>query len=228
MAQKIAWEKEYCNPLFITKGDKPQGDVLRFLKFFKKQTGFKIFGLKVLDLGCGTGRNSNYLASLGNEIVGMEISPSAITLARKRALQLETSVDYLEQSIGAKYPFATENFDMILDITSSNALDEKERELYLEEISRTLKDTGYLFVRALCKDADKNAKKLLKKFPGSEKDTYVMPKSGLIERVFSEQDFRSTYGKFFEIVQLAKKTGYTNFDGQPYKRNYWIAYLKKI
>jgi SAM-dependent methyltransferase len=227
MAQKIAWEKEYRNPLFITKGDNPQGDVLRFLKFFKKQTGLKIFDLKVLDLGCGTGRNSNYLANFGNEVVGMEISPSAIVLAKKRAKKSEIPVTYLEQSIGEKYPFTSENFDMILDITSSNALDENERELYLAEVSRTLKNTGYLFVRALCRDSDKNAKKLLKKFPGSEKDTYVMPKSGLIERVFSEQDFRSTYGKFFEIAYLTKKSGYTNFDGQPYKRNYWIAYLKK-
>jgi SAM-dependent methyltransferase len=228
MPQKIAWEKEYRNPLFITKGDKPQGDVLRFLKFFKKQTGLKIFDLRILDLGCGTGRNSNYLTTLGNTVIGMEISQSAIELAKKRAPKSETSVQYLEQSIGEKYPFDDKYLDMILDITSSNALNENEREIYLSEASRTLKNTGYLFVRALCRDGDKNAKKLLKKFPGSEKDTYIMPKSGLVERVFSEQDFRSTYGKFFEILHLTKKNGYTNFDGQPYKRNYWIAYLKKL
>ncbi|KKR21688.1 MAG: hypothetical protein UT50_C0005G0022 [Candidatus Moranbacteria bacterium GW2011_GWA2_39_41] len=228
MSQKNNWDKEYRNPLFITKGDKPQGDVLRFLKFFKKQTGHKIFNLRVLDLGCGTGRNSNYLATLGNTICGLEISPTALAIAQKRAQDLQVSVQYLEQSIGEKYPFADNSFNMILDVTSSNALNEKERKIYLQEMDRTLQSEGYLFVRALCRDGDKNAKKLIANFPGSEKDTYKMPRSGLVERVFSEQDFRATYGKFFKILHLSKKTGYTNFDGQPYKRNYWIAYLKKI
>ncbi|MDO8240756.1 MAG: methyltransferase domain-containing protein [Candidatus Moranbacteria bacterium] len=228
MPQKNAWEKEYQNPLFITKGDKPQSDVLRFLKFFKKQTGHKIYNLRVLDLGCGTGRNANYLANLDNTVCGIEISPTALSLAQKRAQNLGVSVQYLEQSIGEKYPFADKSFDLILDVTSSNALNERERETYLQETARTLQNEGYLFVRALCRDGDKNAKKLIEKFPGAEKDTYEMPRSGLVERVFSEQDFRATYGKFFQILQLSKKTGYTNFDGQPYKRNYWIAYLKKI
>jgi len=227
MPQKIAWEKEYCNPLFITLGDKPQGDVLRFLKFFKKQTGCSLTNLHILDLGCGTGRNSNYLANLGNTVTGIEISPSAIALAKKRSLNRHTDITYIEGNIGNKYPFTEQYFDMILDITSSNALSEKEREIYLAETFRTLKTAGYLFVRALCKDSDKNAKKLIKQFPGPEKDTYIMPKSNLVERVFSEQDFRATYTEFFEIIYLTKKSGYTNFDGQPYKRNYWIAYLKK-
>ncbi|MDD5464517.1 MAG: methyltransferase domain-containing protein [Candidatus Moranbacteria bacterium] len=226
MPQKNAWEREYQNPLFITKGDKPQGDVLRFLKFVKK-SGTKINDLAILDLGCGTGRNSNYLADLGNDVCGLEISPTAIALAKKRAQDLNVSVKYTEQSIGEKYPFADSTFDLALDVTSSNALNEKEREIYLQETQRVLKNGGYFFVRALCKDGDKNAKQLIANFPGTEKDTYEMPKSGLIERVFSEQDFRATYGKFFKILKLDKKTGYTNFDGQPYKRNYWLAYLKK-
>jgi hypothetical protein len=30
------WEKEYNNPLLLTKNDGPQKDTLRFLKFLKK------------------------------------------------------------------------------------------------------------------------------------------------------------------------------------------------
>lgn len=228
MMQAINWEKEYKNSLFVTKKAKPQNDVLRFLRFWKEQNKTDFIGKKVLDLGSGTGRNSNYLAQLGSIVVGLEIAQTALEIARQRT---ETeglqNVTYLKQSIGEEYALAKEAFDLILDVTASNALTEKERAVYLAQTYRVLKPGGYFFVRALCKDGDKNAKKMLQKFPGKEKDTYVMPKSGLVERVFSEQDIRSTYGKQFEIVKLLKKSGYTKFDGQPYKRNYWLVYLKK-
>jgi SAM-dependent methyltransferase len=223
MPQKYAWDREYKNPLFITKGEKPQGDTLRFFKFYRKETGQAMSGLKILDLGSGTGRNAHYLAALGNEVFGLEISPTAIQIAEKKT----TSAQFTEQSIGEKYPFPDNFFDIILDITSSNALTEKEREVYLQESFRVLKKGGYFFVRALNKDGDKNAKKLLAMFPGDEKDTYHMSKSHLIERVFSREDFHMAYASFFTILRLDKKSGYTRFDNQPFKRNYWIAYLKK-
>ncbi|EKE11210.1 MAG: hypothetical protein ACD_15C00125G0013 [uncultured bacterium] len=224
MSQKIAWEREYKNPLFITKGNKPQGCLLRFLKFYKKDSANSVTRLNILDLGSGTGRNTNYLASLGNNVFGLEISPTAINIARKNP---GDKAFFFEQSIGEKYNFRDNFFDIILDITSSNALTEEEREIYLKESFRVLKKNGYFFVRALRKDNDKNAKKLIKNFPGKEKDTYIMPKSNLIERVFSKEDFIDTYQKFFTPLEIIKKSGYVNFDNQPYKRNYWVAYFKK-
>ena len=227
MPQKIAWDQEYKNPLFITKGTEPQADTVRFLKFYRKATKQKLIGLTILDLGSGTGRNTNYLATLGNTVFGLEISPTAIRIAQKNIPENQGAVQYVEQSIGERYPFPDNFFDIVLDITSSNALTEKERAVYLEESARVLKPEGHLFVRALSKNSDKNAKKLIAKFPGKEKDTYVMPKSNLVERVFLREDFHETYEKKFTILQLTQKSGYTNFDNQPYKRNYWIAYLKK-
>ncbi|OIO49191.1 hypothetical protein COX74_01995 [bacterium (Candidatus Gribaldobacteria) CG_4_10_14_0_2_um_filter_41_16] len=53
-----------------------------------------------------------------------------------------------------------------------------------------LKKSGYLFARGLRKDGDKNAKNLLKLNPGLEYDTYVIKGLDLVERVFSEKDFR--------------------------------------
>jgi SAM-dependent methyltransferase len=225
MPQKIAWENEYRRPIFITKGENPQGDTLRFLKFYRKATGHKLTELTILDLGSGTGRNTHYLANLGNTVFGLEISPTAIQTANQKNSPAAT---FIEQSIGEKYPFADNFFDIILDITSSNALNEKERAIYLEESFRVLKPGGYFFVRALSKDGDKNAKKLIEKFPGKEKDTYVMPETNLVERVFSRDDFLTIYNALFTTLQLTSKSGYTTFKQQPHKRHYWIAYLQKI
>ncbi|MDD5738437.1 MAG: class I SAM-dependent methyltransferase [Candidatus Pacebacteria bacterium] len=229
MGQYQAWENEYRSSQLITKNPEPQKDVLRFFKYLKKEEKKELSGLNILDLGCGTGRNSNYLAGLGNKVVGVDISKTAIDIAKNRAgeMQVSDNVSYVVGDIGASYPFGDNYFDLILDITSSNSLNEKERDIYIKEVYRALKDGGYFFVRALCKDGDKNAKNLLKFSPGKENDTYIIKELNLVERVFSEKDFKELYGKYFKIKKLFKKSGYAKFQNQSYKRNYWLAYMQK-
>lgn len=221
------WDKEYKNPILVTKNDGPQADTLRFLKFLKKEQKFRVEDRNVLDLGCGTGRNSNYLAEKENRVIGIEISKTALNLAKERAIDLGVSVDYRLGDIGKPYNISDNSIDIILDVTSSNSLNEKGRETYLSEMNRILKNDGYIFVRALCKDGNKNVKNLLKDSPGREYDTYVLPEVGLTERVFGREDFIKTYSKYFKILNLEKKSGYTRFNGNVYKRDYWLAYLQK-
>lgn len=225
--QGNVWEREYVNPKLVTKDDKPQADTLRFLKFLKKEEKYKIEDRKILDLGCGTGRNSNYLASQNNEVIGIDISKSAVRLAKDRAKSSLLIVDYRIGDIGENYFIKDNDIDIILDVTSSNSLNEKGRKNYIKEIDRVLKKGGYIFVRALCKDGDDNVKKLLKESPGLEYDTYIIKEMGLTERVFSRIDFLDTYGKYFKILSLEKKTSYSTFNNRIYKRNYWLAYLQK-
>lgn len=225
--QGNVWEMEYNNPKLVTKGDGPQKDTLRFLKFLKKEQKFKVFDKVILDLGCGTGRNANYLSDLGNKVIGMEISKRAFSIARVRGEEMGLNVDYRLGDIGEKYDIEDNSIDIVLDITSSNSLDEKGREVYLSEVDRVMKIGGYFFVRALCKDGNKNVKNLLKDSPGREYDTYILKDIGLTERVFSREDFIKMYTKYFKILSLEKKTSYTTFNSRIYKRDYWLAYMTK-
>lgn len=257
MPQKKEWEKEYKESVFVTLHNEPQKFFLRFLKFLKKNK-FDFKDKKVLDLGCGTGRNSNYLAELGADVSGIDISSSAIKIARERAERkgfkarpverrdlpmtpnrpqqfikpLISSkaflygVEYVIGDIGSKYDFKDKSMDLVIDITASNSLNNEEREIYLKETERVLKSNGYFFVRALCKDGDENAKKLLKFNPGKEKDTYILPGVNIEERVFSKADFLRIYSKYFKIIKIKKESGYSKFGGRKFKRNFWIVYLK--
>ena len=227
MNQGRAWEKEYQNSKLVTKGFGPQADTLRFLKFLKKDQKYKLDGKNILDLGCGTGRNANFLAEEGNSVIGIEISQTALKIAKERATELGVKVDYRLGDIGEQYDITDKSIDVVLDITSSNALDEKGRAIYLSEASRVLKSGGYFFVRALCKDGNKNVKNLLKDSPGREYDTYYMRDLDLYERVFSREDFIKMYGQYFKILSLEKKTSYPTVNGRLYKRDYWLAYLQK-
>lgn len=227
MPQKIAWEKEYKKSQLVSKNDRPQNFLVQFVKYLKKEQKCPITNLRVLDLGCGTGRNTNYLAQKGNKVVGVDISDIALKIAQERATKLNLrSVEYLNQSIGEGLPFNNKYFDLILDITASNSLSEVEREIYLKECYRVLKPNGFMILRALCKDGDKNAKKLLELSPRKEKDTYFIKEMGLTERVFSEEDLKTTYNRF-SFLKLKKDIGYPKVNNQVYKRKYWLAILIK-
>lgn len=226
MAQSEVWEKEYQQPKLLTKKAEPLTDLKNFLKFLRKNQGLLIENLVVLDLGSGTGRNANYIAKFDNTVYGLELSVTAVGLARTRAQEMDVKAHYEIASFGTPFSFKDTFFDLIIDIMSSNSLNEAERNIYLQESKRVLKPDGYFFVKGLCKEGDKNAKNLLHDNPGQEHDTYINKDMGLTERVFSREDFVNVYSPYFKILRLTKKTNYTKFKGQSYKRNYWLAYMQ--
>jgi len=231
MVQEYVWDKEYRESKLLVKENIASRDVVRFYEFLKKEEKVEISGLHLLDLGSGMGRNSFYFAERGANVAGLEISKTAIDIAQKNLAETMSSrvldIRYVKQSIGEKFPFENESFDIVLDIISSNSLSEYEREVYLAETYRVLKSEGFFFVKTLCKDGDANAKALLKQSPGKEKDTYIMPKMNLTERVWSKEDFIHFYQKDFKILRLEKITRYTRMNNRSYKRNFWICYMKK-
>ncbi|MES2213263.1 MAG: class I SAM-dependent methyltransferase [Patescibacteria group bacterium] len=230
MPQESSWDREYRKSKLLTKENKPQADVVRFLTFITQKSHTKYIlpkNTSVLDLGSGTGRNSFYFTQLGAHVIGFEFSQTAIDIAQKYARDAGLTINYQKRSIGAKFPLDSESVDIALDVTSSNSLTQTERELFLSETHRVLKHDGYFFTKALCKDGDENAKYLLKHSPGPENDTYILPDIGVFERVWSKSDFINTYEKYFKIVNLEKKTSYSRMNDRVYKRNFWIVYMQK-
>lgn len=224
--QEHIWEKEYQNPQLVTLSNEPAQSFKDFVRFLRRDQKLELSNLSILDLGCGNAKNGFYLSEQGvnNKIVGVEISETAL----KHAKQLAPNGEFLKQSIGKPLPFEDAAFHIIIDSTTSNSLSESERTVYLKEIQRLLKPGGYLFVRALCKDGDKNAQNLIKEFPGKEKDTYIMPDLGLTERVFSKENLIETYSHLGEMLYLDKETHYTKFNNKSYKRNFWVGGWRKI
>ena len=228
MPQFEIWEKEYRNPKLITNSDEPQLDFKHFVKWLRKTQHVDLEGLRVLDLGSGTGKNSLFLAERGSVVTGIELSKTAVSMAKSRAKEKQLDAVYIEGDLGNKFPFESKSFDLLLDVVSSNSLTQDERTSFLKESKRVLKRGGFMFVKALCKDGDKNAEYLLKTSPGPEKDTYKMPGTGLIERVFSKEDITGLYEQGFEILLTERKHSYTQFEGKSYKRFFWLLYLKML
>lgn len=227
MAQAKEWDREYNKNLLVTGGSEPQNDFKRFLKYLKKEVGAYIEGLRVLDLGSGTGKNSIFLASEGAIATGVEISKTAIKIAKERAAEAGVSATFIEQSFGTYLPFKNQAFDLALDIMSSNSLTEAERAIYLSELDRVLSPSAHFFVRLLALEGDKNAATLLRTHPGNETGTYHLPEVGITERVLTEKEFRQYYEPLFHIHKLERKSGYAKVGDRLFKRQYWVGYLQK-
>lgn len=227
MAQAKEWDREYNKNLLVTGGSEPQNDFKRFLKYLKKEAKVDLSDLRVLDLGSGTGKNSIFLASEGAIATGIEISKTAIKIAKERAKEAGVTTTFIEQSFGTYLPFKNSAFDLALDIMSSNSLTESERTIYLSELDRVLASNSYFFVRLLALEGDKNAATLLKTHPGSEAGTYHLPEVGITERVLTEKEFRQYYEPLFHIHKLERKSGYAKVGDRLYKRQYWVGYLQK-
>lgn len=50
---------------------------------------------RAIDLGCGTGANAVWLAQQGFEVVGVDLSPAALDMARRRATDAGVTVDFV-------------------------------------------------------------------------------------------------------------------------------------
>jgi 2-polyprenyl-3-methyl-5-hydroxy-6-metoxy-1,4-benzoquinol methylase len=86
----------------------------RFNKEFRFHILGNLRGKRILDVGCGDGRNSVLLAKLGAQVVGIDIAPVAIELARKRAQidGVKDSASFLCSPLEVA-EFASNSFDVI-------------------------------------------------------------------------------------------------------------------
>ena len=68
---------------------------------------------RALVLGCGTGTNAIYLASKGFKVTGVEVAPTALTLADRRARKAKVRVRWLVADVAALPEIGP--FDLIFD-----------------------------------------------------------------------------------------------------------------
>ncbi len=106
--------------------------------------GGEILG-SVLDLGCGTGEHALYLAGRGHEVVGIDLAPRAIELARAKAQGRGLSVTFLVWDALRAHELGR-TFETALDVGLFHSLDDQERSSYGRSLRPTLAPGGRAFV----------------------------------------------------------------------------------
>lgn len=105
----------------------------------------QIENMHVLEVGCGRGGGASYISRYLKpaKITAIDIAKNAIALARQN--HQETNLHFM-QGNAEKLPFASESFDVVMNVESSHAYGSVPR--FLSEVKRVLKKGGYF----LCTD----------------------------------------------------------------------------
>jgi SAM-dependent methyltransferase len=107
-------------------------------------------GMRVLDAGCGYGRNLVYLLREGCEIYALDADPDGVDHVRQLSAALNTGLPAENFQVGAieRMPFPDNFADVVLcNSVLHFARDERQFQAMLRELWRVLKPGGMLFCR---------------------------------------------------------------------------------
>jgi SAM-dependent methyltransferase len=98
-------------------------------------------GLDVIELGCGTGYFSSWLACRGAHVVGVDPTPAQLETARR--MQRETGIEFeLIEGIGEDVPKPDASFDLVLSEYGASIWADPDR--WIPEAARLLRPGGRL------------------------------------------------------------------------------------
>jgi ubiquinone/menaquinone biosynthesis C-methylase UbiE len=96
---------------------------------------------RILELGCGAGDQSLWLAAHGFEVVGIDISPNAIEWAREKAAARGLPATFEVGNV-LELPFADGAFDYVLDGACWHCIVGEDRKRFVAEAARVLRLGG--------------------------------------------------------------------------------------
>ena len=113
-----------------------------------RRAGPDVAGLDVLEIGCGTGKNTAWLAGQARTVLALDFSPGM--LARAREQIRSDNVRFIQHDVTETWPVA----DEMVDVVIGNLILEHVRDLgpIFNEAMRVLRSGGGLFVCELHPD----------------------------------------------------------------------------
>jgi len=113
----------------------------RWLDRWLPLVGERAAGLPILELGCGSGRDSEVLAAAGHRVVGVDLSSAAVARARERV----PSAEFHCQDLRAEFP--VDRAGVIVASLSLHYFPWAETVALVGRIRRTLEPNGLLLCR---------------------------------------------------------------------------------
>ncbi len=164
MADRISYF-EFQAEVGLTKhigGIKATSELVKLCKIRK--------GNKVLEVGCGVGLTSVYLAKKGCKVTGIDISKGMIRKAKERAEKKKVKIEFLVAD-AQKLPFGNSVFDAVICESVMAFIPDKKRAM--KEFARVVKRGGHVGITevAWIKEPPAEMKKKMNDFAGSELHT---------------------------------------------------------
>lgn len=152
-----------------------------------------------LDICCGAGTNSLYMAEKGFRVTGLDISWEALRLAKKRLESGKIGAG-LVNGDAASLPFKDKAFGFVFDRGCFHHIPVTQRPQYAEEAHRVLKAGGNLLLICF---SDKNPPR---------------------ENTFSKKAIAGYFSPRFKIIRI-KSSVFSEFRKHP--RFFYVTFMEK-
>ena len=216
------WDLEYTTHKVIPSSTRMLPS--KALVLFSELLGIQP-GVRVLDAGCGTGRNSIYLAKKGCEVHALDFSKVALNRLDVAAIQsgIRDKIFSYHHELQSPFPLSSNSFDLALDsYVLCHFSDSNFKSFYLEELHRTLKPSGLLFSSVFSID-DEYYMELL----GAKNEIVTDPINKLTKQLYSEEGARELFSSNFDVLYFVKFQFTDIVLGHPYKRSLLVFVLQK-
>ena len=107
-----------------------------------RQHELDIAGRDVLEIGCGTGKNTEWLAQHASSVVGMDLSPEMLSRARSRLSS--SNVSFAEHDIQRTWPMPDESVNAVVGNLVLEHI--SNIQIVFHEAQRVLRPNGTLFL----------------------------------------------------------------------------------
>jgi SAM-dependent methyltransferase len=147
---------------------------------------------RAIDLGCGAGNYAIYLATMGFEVTGVDLSPTAIKIAKENAERKGVKCNFIVADVVEELDKINETFDFAYDWGLLHHILPERRQKYVENVHRILNPEGkYL---SLCFSQQDAGFKGLGQFRKSSLGTVLY--------FSSEVELRELFEPYFNIIDL--------------------------
>ncbi len=142
MPDKNHWEKVYQMPLaqIPWEIEGPPAELLWAIK----TGGLK--PCKALDVACGTGNYSIFLAKNNFDVTAVDISENALEIARRKAAAQGVVIKFFQADATKLGSNLDGNFDFVLDYSLLHHIAKKDFKKYASQFARLLKPGGKLLL----------------------------------------------------------------------------------
>lgn len=190
----------------------PADAVVRFVsRYLRKRVGLTEVrdvapgakGSRVLDLGCGIGRNIHFGQFMGLEMYGIELSSYAVGVARDwmRDVYKDTVGERIQVGDVRALPWGDGFFDHAISDSVLDSMDFAIARQGVAEVARTLKAGGLFYLNLIAERPGLQAP-----FDADERLVTTQHEQGTVQSYFDEPKTAALLGAPFEMVSLELHT----------------------